>query len=109
MPAAWAQIGGGSIVGTVVDTSDASIVGAQVTVTNVATNQVEKTVTNSVGYFEFPLLPAGRYTLEAEAKGFQRARTAEFALNTGTRPRFDLKLAVGQASESVRVGPLLPW
>ena len=104
----WAQIGGGSIVGSVVDSSDAVIAGAKITATNLATNVAEETSTNGTGYFEFPLLPAGRYVLEAQAAGFQRVKTEEFALNTGTRPRFDLKLAVGQASESVKVEGVAP-
>ena len=48
-------------------------------------------MTNDRGYYEFPLLPAGRYVLEAESAGFKRGRSVEFALNTGTRPRIDLR------------------
>jgi hypothetical protein len=99
----WAQLGGGSIVGSVSDSSGAVMVGAKVTATNAGTNEVSRTVTNDVGYFEFPILPAGRYVLEAENPGFERARTAEFSLNSGTRPSFDLKMVVGQATESVQV------
>jgi hypothetical protein len=99
----WGQISGGSIVGTVLDSSGAAMVGGKVTATNVATNEVSGTVTNETGYFEFPLLPAGRYVLEAEHLGFERAKTAEFSLSSGTRPRFDLKMVVGQVTESVQV------
>src|SRR5438309_1685096 len=98
----WAQLGGGSIVGSVLDSSSAVIAGAEVTATNVATNVVSRTVTNDTGYYEFPLLPAGRYVLEAEFTGFERARTAEFSLNSGTRSRFDLKMMIGQDTDSVQ-------
>jgi hypothetical protein len=104
----WAQISGGSIVGSVLDSSGGAIIGAKVTATSVATNEVSRTVTNETGYFEFPILPAGRYVLEAENPGFERAKTAEFALNSGTRPRFDLKMVVGQATESVQVVSAAP-
>ena len=104
----WAQLGGGSIVGSVLDSSNAVIGGAKVTATNVATNGVSTTVTNDTGYFEFPILPAGRYVLEAENPGFERAKTAEFSLNSGTRPRFDLKMVVGQTTESVQVVSAAP-
>src|SRR5579872_781033 len=103
-----AQIAGGSIVGSVVDSSGAAIVGARVTATNVATNEVQNISTNNVGYFEFPLLPAGNYVLEAQAPGFQTTKTSQFSLNSGTRPRFDLKLDVSQASESVKVEAVAP-
>ena len=104
----WAQISGGSIVGSVLDSSGGAIVGARVTATNVANNEVSRTVTNETGYFEFPILPAGRYVLEAENLGFERAKTAEFSLNSGTRPRFDLKMVVGQTTESVQVVAAAP-
>lgn len=103
-----AQIGGGSIVGSVVDNSEAAIAGAAVTATNVATNEVTRTITNTFGYFEFPILAAGRYVLEAQAQGFERAKTAEFSLNAGTRPRFDLKMVVGQITESIEVQGTAP-
>lgn len=104
---AWAQIGGGSIVGSVSDSSGAVMVGVNVTAANSATNEVSRTVTNDTGYFEFPLLPAGRYVLEAQIKGFERAKTGEFSLNSGTRPRFDLQMVVGQASQSVEVSGMI--
>ena len=98
-----AQIGGGSIVGTVTDPSNAAIVGAHVTATNLGTNETRKAVTNELGYYEFPLLNAGRYRLEAVADGFQPAASAEFVLNTGTRPRIDLSLNLGQVTSSVEI------
>ena len=45
----WAQIGGGSIVGSVIDSSGAVMPGANVTATNVATNAVSTTITNGTG------------------------------------------------------------
>jgi outer membrane receptor protein involved in Fe transport len=104
----WAQIGGGSIVGSVTDSSGAVMPGANVTATNVATNAVSTTVTNETGYFEFPVLPAGRYVLQAEMQGFERAKTAEFSLNSGTRPRFDMKMVIGQVTETVQVVSTAP-
>jgi len=103
-----AQIGGGSIVGTVRDPAGAAVVDARVQAVNLETNEVRATATNAVGYFEFPLLPAGRYRLEAQMQGFQRATTAEFVLNAGTRPRFDLALVLGQVTESVEVVAAAP-
>jgi hypothetical protein len=104
----WAQLGGGSIVGSVLDSSGAVIARAEVTATNVDTNVVSRTVTNETGYYEFPLLQAGRYVIEAEFTGFERAKTAEFSLNSGTRPRFDLKMTIGQVEDSVQVVSTAP-
>jgi hypothetical protein len=103
-----AQIGGGSIVGYVSDNSGGAVPGATVVARNLGTNAANDTKTNAQGYFEFPLLPPGNYAIEATATGFQKARSATFALSAGSRPRFDLMLSVGQQTESVMVTAAAP-
>lgn len=105
---AFAQAGGGSVVGNILDDSGASIVDATVRARQVTTNIVNETRTNAAGYYEFPLLPAGRYVVEVEKTGFQRARSEEFNLNTGTRPRIDFGLKVASLSETVEVTASIP-
>ena len=100
---ALAQIGGGSVVGNVTDQSGAAVANATVKVTNSATNVTNTSASNEQGYYEFPLLPAGRYVIEVQATGFQARKTTEFELNSGTRPRFDFALSVGDVSETVQV------
>lgn len=100
---AFAQLGGGSVVGYVTDPGGAMVVGVRVTAINLGTNIHSNTTTNEEGYYEFPLLPAGRYRLEAEHQGFQKSTSGEFNLNTGTRPRIDLRMVIGQVTESVEV------
>lgn len=98
-----AQVGGGSIVGIVTDPQSAAVGNATVRAVNTGTNTASETRTNDQGYYEFPLLPAGNYQLGVEAVGFQKAQIAAFALNAGTRPRFDVTLTVGALSETVTV------
>ncbi len=98
-----AQIGGGSVIGTVTDPGGATVSGARITAIQTQTGVRRETVSNEEGYFEFPLLPAAKYRLEAEKSGFKRSSTAAFDLNSGTRPRFDLRVELGQVSESVEV------
>src|SRR5215467_225736 len=105
---AAAQIGGGSIVGSVNDPTGAIVTGAKVSAVAVETNERRDTYSNDVGYFEFPLLPAGDYRLEAEKQGFHHSTTARFTLNSGTRPRFDLKLELGDITQSVQVADSAP-
>src|SRR5262245_36234663 len=105
---ARAQIGGGSIVGSVTDPTGASVAGAKITAVAVETNERRDTTSNDLGYFEFPLLAAGDYRLEAEKPGFHRSTTARFTLNSGTRPRFDLKLELGDITQSVQVADSAP-
>ena len=101
--AAQAQIGGGSIIGSVADEGGSALPNATVRAVNVRTNVANTTVTNAEGYYVFPLLPAGRYALEVAAQGFQTARSQEVELNSGTRPKIDFALKAGLISESVNV------
>ncbi|MFN0171377.1 MAG: TonB-dependent receptor domain-containing protein [Bryobacteraceae bacterium] len=98
-----AQITGGSFTGLVTDPSNAIIADAEVEARNVATNVASRTVTTASGYYEFPLLPAGRYVISVRKSGFQKATTAELVLNSGTRPRVDLALQIGEITQSVEV------
>ena len=100
---ASAQIGGGSIVGTVKDSSDAHIAGVKVRALNEGTNEQRVSTTNGDGHYEFALLPAGRYRLDAEAVGFDRAQGEAFDLEAGTRPRIDFTLQVGSLNQTVEV------
>ncbi len=104
----FAQIGGGSIIGYVSDASKAIIPGAQVKATDVATNVTTSTVTNQSGYYEFPLLPAGQYFVEASHEGFRPARSANFTLSTSTQPRVDLTMEVGSTTSTVEVTAQAP-
>src|SRR5262249_7481979 len=98
-----AQIGGGSIVGTVKDPTGAPVPDVQITMHSQETNEERTVTTNSDGYYEFPLLPAGHYRLSAVAKGFDKIQGEVFELSSGTRPRIDLALKIGSISETVDV------
>ncbi len=103
-----AQIGGGSIVGMVTDPSGAPVPNVQVTAHRTDTNEERTVATNGEGYYEFPLLAAGRYYLRAEASGFKALRGEVFTLSTGTRPRIDLALTVGAQTETIQVTDTAP-
>ena len=105
---AFSQIGGGSVVGNVADSSGAAVSGAKVTAIQAETGARRETHSNDSGYYEFPLLPVGNYRLEAEKAGFKRSSTGKFDLNGGTRPRFDLRLELGQVTDSVEVVATAP-
>src|SRR5947209_2258694 len=106
--AGWAQIGGGSIVGTVKDPSGAPVVGAKIQAHHEETNEERVVTSNQEGYYEFPLLAPGHYRLQAEATGFEKEVGAVFQLAAGTRPRVDLSLHVGSITETVDVKATAP-
>src|SRR5690348_982954 len=101
---AWAQSSAGVISGRVVDSSQAVVPGAQVTVTDVNTHQQWEVATNSHGDFVFPSLQPATYDLTVSAKGFDKFEkdhlilTAFERLSAGT-----LALKIGQSSETVTV------
>ena len=103
LPSAYAQVSA-TINGTVVDGTGAVIPGATVTVTNEATGQKRDTVSNGEGYFAFPALLTGSYSLRIEAKGFKTFQQNSIPLSAGdVRKIPNLVLAIGQTGETVTV------
>src|SRR5438034_10697822 len=60
----------GRIAGTVKDERGAVIVGAEITVTSLATAEERKVTTDTEGNYAVPLLPSGTYRVKVTAKGF---------------------------------------
>jgi hypothetical protein len=66
--AAYAQQITGSITGSVLDTSGASVLGASVKLTNTNTAFTQTTATDPSGNFRFLLLQPGTYLVEASSR-----------------------------------------
>jgi hypothetical protein len=92
-----------TISGTVTDPTGASVVGATVNARDVDRGVVRTTNTNQAGFYNFPNLPVGNYEVSAEAKGFSRIVQAPFSLQLDQVARIDLKLQVGQVSQTIEV------
>jgi Carboxypeptidase regulatory-like domain len=92
-----------SISGTVTDTSGASVVGATVTATNLDTSLTTTQKTNGQGYYSFPSLALGRYTVDVQQPGFKAYRQTDIVLEVNNVLTIDVALQVGQASEKVEV------
>jgi hypothetical protein len=73
----------GQIEGTITDPSGAEVPGAKVDVVNKGTGYKRSAETDQSGFFRFPLLPLGIYTLTADAKGFMPETRSEIALSAG--------------------------
>lgn len=99
---AFAQ-GQASLAGYVSDPTGAMIPGAQVSITNDATNVSRKVQSDAQGhYFVSPLDP-GTYTVTARAKGFQTTRQTGVVISVATQEALNLKMNVGSNSETVTV------
>jgi len=101
--AAYGQGTTGAITGTVTDQSGASVAGAKVTALNPATNFSRETTSAGNGAYRIDALPVGLYTLTTEASGFKKSIINEVTLNVNDVLALDVKLEVGQVSETVTV------
>src|SRR5262245_50705155 len=99
----FAQVQNASLTGLVTDSSGAVIEGATVSVKNRATNLVYGQQTDSSGYYLFPSLPIGTYTVTVEMAGFRKSVQDDVLLQTGQRGRNDVRLQVGGVTDEVQV------
>src|SRR5262245_60491943 len=68
--AAQQNISGASLSGTVVDPNGAVIVGAVISIRNLATNQTLTTTSDEEGRFYFKYLSVGSYEIRIDSPGF---------------------------------------
>ncbi|RPJ85781.1 MAG: carboxypeptidase regulatory-like domain-containing protein, partial [Acidobacteria bacterium] len=94
-PAVLAQ-STGTIAGTVHDSTGAVVPGADITLTNQATQAEFRTVSNDEGYFAFAAVLTGTYTVRAEMAGFKPWAFTGITMNPGDRRNLpEIKLEVG--------------
>jgi hypothetical protein len=96
------SVNGGSISGSVVDASGASVPAAQVTITGTDTGSVKVVTTDSAGLYSVGPLNPGNYELGIVAPGFQRT-SVKTVVRTGTATNADVKLQVGSSAETIEV------
>ena len=101
--AVYAQQITGSITGSVLDSSGASMVGASVRLTNTGTAFTQTTTTDSSGNFQFLLLQPGTYVVEASSPGFKTFRRDGIIVEADRSLAVPVTLNVGQATETVEV------
>jgi hypothetical protein len=106
-PAA-AQIDRGQISGTIKDQSSAVVPGATVTATNLQTQTSRVTVTDGSGFYTFPNLAPGRYSVGAELQGFRKIVQENVQLDATGALTIDFTLQAGTLTESVTVSADAP-
>ncbi len=94
---------GGSIAGAISDVTGAAIPHAQLKLTNTGLKTEFKSTSDARGFYAFPSLPVGRYDLRVEAKGFGTQQKTNLSIDADAALRIDLRLEVGQRSDSVTV------
>jgi hypothetical protein len=102
-PRAWAQFAS-SIEGAVADPSGALVPGAAVTITNEATGVTQTAGTTTAGYYRFPALPGGLYTVKVSMSGFKSWVREHIRVESTQTRTVNVALELGAAgSEEVTV------
>jgi predicted heme/steroid binding protein len=98
----FAQSDLGTISGFIKDPSGASVPNAKITVRN-KSGVERQAITNESGYYAITNVPAGFYTMSAEAPGFQRYESTGNKLDPSTTLVIDATLTVGSTNQTVEV------
>ncbi len=100
---AFAQGGGQSLSGTVVDAGGGVIPGATVSAKNNATGQAFEVVSNESGLFSIPGIGVGTYTVTVTLSGFKTAVMNEVRIVTATQTSVKAVLEIGALNETIEV------
>src|SRR6185503_15515106 len=93
----------GSIKGYVRDSSSGVVRGAVVAVSNELTNVSRKTTSDENGFYQFPDLAPGMYSVTGVSAGFRRQTVRTVSVLVDQIVSVDLNLAVGAVTEVVEV------
>jgi hypothetical protein len=98
----------GTVDGTVMDASGATVPGAQVTLTNSGTGEKRSEATSTQGLYQFVNVVPGQYVLEVEKAGFKHFTRENVVVQVQQDTHIDAVLPVGQVTESVKVSAETP-
>ena len=104
----WSQIQNASVGGRITDPSGAVVPDAHLTAQNQATGMKYSTTSNSSGYYTFPTIPIGTYTVTVNANGFKKIVRSNITLEVGQSARVDFKLQLGSPVQTVQVTSATP-
>ena len=102
-PGAHAQTSYGTIVGTVNDSSGASVIGATVTLRNNGTDATQTTTTAAGGTYSFVNLNPGAYSVSVTQQGFKASTNDHVDVQIGGTTRVNVSLEIGDVAQTVTV------
>jgi hypothetical protein len=100
---AGAQLDQGAITGTVTDPHGTVVPHATVQLTNIDTNLMLETQTNSSGSYTFQPVKIGHYSVTAGAPGFSTTMKNGLELHVNDRLEANIRLQVGKVTETLQV------
>lgn len=103
LPVIFGQATNGTLVGTVVDATGATVPNATITAQNIATGVPSETRSNANGEYRFNNLPVGSYKVTANASGFTAASLNNVPVELNKTATANLTLQVGTVTTTVDV------
>ena len=94
---------GGSISGTVMDSTGARVPGAKLQLISIGQHTTYQIASDKEGAYAFLSLPVGHYDLTISAAGFRTQRKTDLAVDTDSALRVDARLEIGDRSDAVTV------
>ena len=107
-PALFSQEFRGAISGAVTDGSGAAVASAKVAVIEISTRTRVDTVTDAAGHYSAPFLLPGDYDISVKLEGFKENVRKAVHLGAGESPILDVKLSLGDVTQSVEVTDVVP-
>jgi len=107
-PRCWAQAGRAELLGVISDPHALGVPQAKVEAEDQATKIRYAATSDESGEYHILGLPAGQYVLTVEQAGFRTYRQSGIVLRLAERTILDVRLEVGQPSQSVEVTASTP-
>jgi hypothetical protein len=104
----FGQAGRAELFGAIQDPSGLAVPQATIDAEDQATNLHYKVASDDRGEYHILGLPAGQYLLTVEQPGFRTYRQSGITLRLGDRTSLDVKLILGQSSQTVEVTAAAP-
>jgi hypothetical protein len=105
---AQANLGAGSIGGTIRDESNAVVAGAKLILTEDSKGLVRESESDSGGAFLFPSVIAGSYSVRVEKQGFSSGRMNGLRIEVGQQAAVEITLHVGAVQTTIAISTPTP-
>jgi hypothetical protein len=100
---AFAEDGSGFISGNSISSGGEKLGGVSITVKNIDTGLTRSALSDEDGMFRFPLLPAGKYSIEASKDGYSLSRQDSFVVSSSGKTNIDIALNSDSNMERIEV------
>src|SRR6202162_962753 len=104
----YAQVSGATLTGTVSDSSGAVIANVHISIKNEGTGEVRTVTVDSAGFYSAPHLWPGQYDVPVTAPGFATTVQNGVTLTVGAQQLLNVKMLVGQVTQTIEVQDLPP-